>query len=310
MADVSVIVPNYNHAKYLQQRIESVLNQTFQDFELIILDDCSTDDSRDVIELFRFHPKVSQIIYNETNSGSTFKQWNKGFKLVKGRYVWIAESDDYCAVDFLEKLVKQFQENNSLGIAYGQSYRVNERSEIIGDWLNHTDDLEQNKWATNRLISGADGIKNYLGINNVIPNASGALFSTKSLQETGGADESFILNGDWFLYLKILAHGYTIAYVPEKLNYFREHSVKVTRRAVLKGYNILEVFKILKYITSLNKLEPGEITTLKKFYYQHYLPQLFRKSVPMSIKRRTLLLAFSIAPVKTLKCLRHNLRKV
>jgi glycosyltransferase involved in cell wall biosynthesis len=307
---VSIILPNYNHSAYLKQRIDSILNQTYQDFELIILDDCSTDNSRDVIERYRYHPKVGQLVYNETNSGSTFKQWNKGIGLTKGRYIWIAESDDYCAADFLEKMVKQFQANDHLGIAYAQSYRVNESSEIIGDWLSHTDDLEEDNRTNKRLINGADGIKNYLGIKNVIPNASGALFSRKSLEEVGGADESFILNGDWFLYLKILAQGYTIAYVPEKLNYFREHSVKVTRGAVLKGYNILEVFKILKYITGLDNLGQDEIATLKNFYYRHYLPQLFRKSVPESIKRKTLLLAFGISPIKTLKCLRRNIRRV
>lgn len=78
MPTVSVIVPNYCHAPYLEQRIESILQQTFQDFELILLDDCSTDGSREILERYRNHPKVSGIFYNERNSGSPFKQWKKG----------------------------------------------------------------------------------------------------------------------------------------------------------------------------------------------------------------------------------------
>ena len=74
MPTVSVIVPNYCHAPYLEQRIESILQQTFQDFELILLDDCSTDGSREILERYRNHPKVSGIFYNERNSGSPFKQ--------------------------------------------------------------------------------------------------------------------------------------------------------------------------------------------------------------------------------------------
>ena len=106
MQTVSILIPNYNHALFLQQRIESVLNQTYQDFELIILDDCSTDHSKTIIESYRNHPKVSQIIYNQQNSGSVFKQWRKGIELAIGEYIWIAESDDYAAVDFLQETVE------------------------------------------------------------------------------------------------------------------------------------------------------------------------------------------------------------
>ncbi len=94
MPTVSVIVPNYNHARYLRQRIESVLRQTYQDFEVILLDDCSTDDSRSILSSYAGDPRV-RMEFNEVNSGSTFKQWNKGVRLARGEYVWIAESDDY-----------------------------------------------------------------------------------------------------------------------------------------------------------------------------------------------------------------------
>ena len=76
----SVIIPNYNHSAYLDERIQSILNQSFQDFEIIILDDCSTDNSIEIIEKYRNEPKVSHIILNSQNSGSTFIQWNKGFE--------------------------------------------------------------------------------------------------------------------------------------------------------------------------------------------------------------------------------------
>jgi glycosyltransferase involved in cell wall biosynthesis len=90
-AKVSVVVPNYNHARFLRKRVDSILGQTFQDFELILLDDCSTDDSRSVLSKYADDPRV-RIEFNEVNSGSTFKQWNKGVWLAHGEYVWIAES--------------------------------------------------------------------------------------------------------------------------------------------------------------------------------------------------------------------------
>lgn len=100
---VSIIIPNYNHALFLKQRIESVLNQTFQDFEVIILDDCSTDYSRDIIELYRGHPKVKEIVYNTQNSASPFIQWGKGIDLAEGDYIWIAESDNIVDTKFLQR---------------------------------------------------------------------------------------------------------------------------------------------------------------------------------------------------------------
>ena len=102
---VSVIVPNYNHAPYLRQRLDSIFNQTYKNFEVIILDDCSTDNSKEIIEEYRNRPQFSHVVYNEINSGSPFKQWAKGFELAQGEYIWIAESDDWAELNFLEELI-------------------------------------------------------------------------------------------------------------------------------------------------------------------------------------------------------------
>ena len=118
MCKVSVIVPNYNHAPYLRQRLDSIFNQTYQDFEVIILDDYSTDNSREIIEEYRSRPQLSHIVYNETTSGSPFKQWAKGFDLAKGEYIWIAESDDWAEVNFLDELVSALDQDNSLALAF------------------------------------------------------------------------------------------------------------------------------------------------------------------------------------------------
>src|SRR5690348_1753899 len=105
MPKVSVIIPNYNHAQYLNQRIDSVLKQTYSDFEVIILDDYSIDNSRDIIEQYRTNKKVSAIIYNEINSGNPFQQWDKGIQLAQGEYIWFAESDDWCELNLLETVM-------------------------------------------------------------------------------------------------------------------------------------------------------------------------------------------------------------
>src|SRR5215469_17881071 len=101
---VSVVVPNYNHAQFLPKRIDSILGQSFQDFEVILLDDCSTDDSRSILSQYSAPPRV-RLEFNQTNSGSPFKQWNKGVRLANGKYIWIAESDDYADERLLERLL-------------------------------------------------------------------------------------------------------------------------------------------------------------------------------------------------------------
>ncbi|WP_179319489.1 glycosyltransferase family 2 protein [Winogradskyella helgolandensis] len=99
---VSVILPNYNHEAFLQERLDSIFNQTYQNYEVIILDDCSTDNSLKILDRYKYHTKVSHFIVNTTNSGSPFKQWKKGLDLAQGDYIWIAESDDFCDFNFLE----------------------------------------------------------------------------------------------------------------------------------------------------------------------------------------------------------------
>src|SRR3984957_7238976 len=102
MPKVSVVIPSYNHARFLRRRVDSVLQQTYQDFELILLDDCSCDNSREILSAYTGDPRA-RMEFNAVNSGSTFKQWNKGVRLARGEYVWIAESDDYSDTRFLER---------------------------------------------------------------------------------------------------------------------------------------------------------------------------------------------------------------
>src|SRR5690606_7012874 len=134
MPKVSIIIPNYNHKPFLQQRLDTVFNQTFQNFEVILLDDASADGSQDLLKSYKNHPKVAHIILNETNSGSPFKQWQKGIELAQGEYIWIAESDDYCELDFLEELLK----NCSANLVYAQSQDVDADGRVFANRLNYT----------------------------------------------------------------------------------------------------------------------------------------------------------------------------
>ena len=229
---VSVIIPSYNHEKFLKERIDSVLNQTFQDFELIILDDLSPDNSQEIIESYRAHPKVSQIIYNEKNSGSTFFQWNKAvLSLAKGEFIWIAESDDVADPKFLEALVPMLQQHSEVVLAYSQSAKMDSEGKITGSWSEWTQDLvEGNYFNDSFQMNGQEYIEKFLIHKNTIPNASAVLFRRKTYAEIGGAVVDMKTNGDWDLWLKFLLLG-DVYFHNQMLNKFRYHSTSVIARA-------------------------------------------------------------------------------
>ena len=238
---VSVIVPNYNHAKFLDQRIQSILNQTYQEFELIILDDCSPDEgaSRKVIEQYRDNPHVSHIVYNEVNSGSTFQQWNKGITLAKGELIWIAESDDFCDTNLLEELVSEFQQDDNLSLAYSLSKKVDANGKIIPYWCYSP--------SHNTHLSGVDYIRRYMTIHNHCKNASACVFRKRSYYEIDKTFATYKAGGDKLFWIEIAEHG-NVAIVNKRLNYFRQHLQKVTIKSVKNGVNTYEAKQTFNYI--------------------------------------------------------------
>lgn len=125
MPKVSIIVPNYNYALFLGQRLGSIETQTYRDFEVILLDDASTDESVEVLEQFARRHQWP-LIRNERNSGNVFKQWNRGIWLAKGKNVWMAEADDYADKRFLEVMVGRLEQHWQCGLAYCNSCRVDD----------------------------------------------------------------------------------------------------------------------------------------------------------------------------------------
>ena len=241
---ISVIVPNYNHAAYLKQRIESVLEQTYQQIEVIILDDYSTDNSKYIIEQYRHHPKVVHIVYNESNSGITFKQWQKGIELARGRYLWIAESDDISDKDFLSQSVSRFTPSDNIGLVYCQSISVDENGNLGRSWLNFTEHFDNLLWNSDFIMPGYDFVENYMFLQNSIPNASAVVFRKDYISKAGGVNSKFKINGDWDIYTRILSFS-DIAYISLPLNYFRQHDNKGSTSNIRNGNNIKEYLNLL-----------------------------------------------------------------
>ena len=216
---VTIVVPNYNHVRYLPERLESITAQGIKDVEILLLDDASKDNSVALLEAFaRVEPKA-RVVVNTANSGSTFKQWRKALSLAKGKYIWIAESDDSAEPGLLSALVERLENDPGLALAYAQSRMIDENGRDLGlpfDWVK---DLVPERWRSDYLSSGVEEIRRCLAVKNTIPNASAVVFRNfKGIEAL--VDDSVRLCADWLFWVRLCARG-SVAFCATPLNRWR-----------------------------------------------------------------------------------------
>jgi glycosyltransferase involved in cell wall biosynthesis len=239
MPRVSVVVPNYNYARYLEQRLASIAGQTWPVAEILILDDASSDDSLSVLQSLRgtLDPEP-RIVVNARNSGSVFRQWRKGVELATGDYVWIAEADDLARPAFLETLLEGIHGRSDVVMAYSESEAIDlDGRAVMPDYRAYTGELSSGKWSKAYTVSGLDEVAQALAVKNTIPNVSAALFRREALLAVLREHEDEIcgyrIAGDWVAYLHLLVRG-GIHYQPASLNRHRRHQNSVTSASDLK----------------------------------------------------------------------------
>jgi glycosyltransferase involved in cell wall biosynthesis len=225
---VSVIVPNFNCGRYLDQRLSSIERQSFQDCEIILLDDKSTDGSERILEQFAAKHPETQFALAEHNSGSPFLAWERGIARASGDLLWIAEADDWCEPSFLERAIAGFA-TSGVRLVHGRSIPVNQVGEVAGDYEQlYLDRIAPGHWRESFTAPAAREVSLTLGRANSIPNASGVLVLRESALRAIRVARAFRLAGDWAFYLVAICGG-RIAYVHEAVNYHRRHDGTVTR---------------------------------------------------------------------------------
>lgn len=253
MPRVSIILPNYNHEPFLRERIDTILGQTFQDFELILLDDCSTDGSRSIIEQYRANPKVTHIVFNDKNSGSAFKQWDKGLSFASGELAWIAESDDAAELTLLETLVSEFDNNPQLVLAFCQTRLIDEdgnQGEIhpIHEHLQESFNM-----------SGHDFIRRWLSSTNYVVNASNALFKLSAYRSISSSFarkyQEFKGVGDWLFWLGIASFG-DVSFVHKPFGRYRQHGNNTTSVLLASGQGSMEQADLLSLMECKKLISP------------------------------------------------------
>ena len=230
---VSVIVPNFNHAPFLRQRLETIYAQTYKKFEVILLDDASTDSSRDILKEFHAkHADNTRLVFNEKNSGSVFKQWQKGIEAARGDLIWIAESDDFSAENFLSELVPAFADD-AIELAFCRTDFIQDAQKIFTT-EQYLADLPAFDWKKIFAMTAADFVAQGFGIKNIIPNVSGVLLRRpKTIRvEVLSLWQDMKLCGDWAFYLDVIKGG-CVYYSPNVTNFYRVHK-KSTSLAIQK----------------------------------------------------------------------------
>jgi O-antigen biosynthesis protein len=252
---VSVVVPTYNYGHFIEKRLTSIYTQGYPIYEIIVLDDASTDDSIDCIERTTINKPFDVCLHiNERNSGSVFRQWEKGVRLASGDLVWIAEADDIADPSFLSILVPAFQRENTV-MAFCQSRQIDSNGHLLAnDYLAYTGDISD-RWKNDYFADGLREIRESLAIKNVIPNVSGVVFDRsallKGMDAVGSKLFEYRVAGDWLVYLHVLTQG-QLFYSAKSLNDHRRHQNSVTSASDLEKH-LEEVASVQSVAQSLSQ---------------------------------------------------------
>ncbi len=251
---VTVLVPSFNHGFYLKQRIESILTQTYRCFDLIVIDDASSDDSPEIIKGLLSNYDFKYIA-NRSNSGTPFAAWEQLLQFATGDYIWICESDDYADPHFLERAVAAITSASCAVMAYCDSWIVDEH----GCRIDHTDTYfheiwRESRWDQSFIQDGAAELHHFQIRGQTVPNMSSMLIDATAFRK---AFTPFLkrlkLTGDW-LFVGLLMQCGQVVYFKEPLNYFRRH--ESTARARVQSARSQAEFILTKHILFLKTKRP------------------------------------------------------
>jgi glycosyltransferase involved in cell wall biosynthesis len=268
---VSVIVPAYNSAAYTVETVESVLGQTYRDFELIVVDDGSTDNTREAME--RFGDQI-QYVYKE--NGGACSTRNMGIGMARGEYVACLDCDDLWLPEKLQRSVEALDAHSDWGLVFNHCYLIDAAGEIVG--LTNYKFKLQNPYR--ELLHD-----NFIGSPTILMRRS-------CLDQVGLYDENIFIPADWDLWIRIAAE-YSIGYLDEPLSKYRMAS-RYTLRHIEQSIeeNLYVLDKHFARDSSLSAREKEVI--LSRFYVEH--GKLYREAAELAKARSKLKAAIRLNP--------------
>jgi alpha-1,3-rhamnosyltransferase len=253
---VSIIVPSYNHEKFVMKTIESIVNQTYKNFELFVIDDGSRDNSQSI--LLELSKKYNFYFEPQSNMGIV-KTINKLSSLVKGKYITNCASDDAWTLDKLEIQVAFMEKNPEIGACFGNSLLINEHDEILPYYFQ--------RFHNYKLYEFRD----ILGFDHPLRGLT-AMYRKSVFDDVGYYNEEFLAE-DIYLWLKIANAGYKLVILKNLMGYYRRHGANYSKNNKLL---FKERIKLLNQYKGKEGYSKGLYRTYRH-YYLHCLLNIIPK---------------------------------
>ena len=259
MATVSVLLASYNQVEYLTQAIESVLQQTFEDWELVIVDNGSTDGSQDLLKKYSGHPKIRTLLFSE-NLPPT-QRWNHAISIMQGDFVSILCADDYYLPEKLALQVEQFATQPAdCGVIYSPGYRLNDDTKA--QWLDPT--ITASGWILPDLLNG---------LGRVFIHPVSQLIRRECFKRYPYYEDMFMEGESIFFRF---AMSYRFHYHPTPTVVMREHARNMGRS--LKR-NLPNILTCLERLSGFPELNPSDARLLERVK-----TRFFRNSAWMTLR--------------------------
>jgi len=204
---VTIYITNHNYGMYLKQSVESVLAQTYQNFELFIIDDGSTDGSREIIETYQGHPNISIIF--QKNKGLLFSN-NIAMRSAQGKYLMRLDADDFLAPEAIEKMCELLEQDERLGLIFPDYFYTDAQGNVVAREQRHN-------------------FRTDVSLYDIPAHGACTMIRLSALRAIGGYNELFTCQDGYQLWIQFIKR-YHVNNINEPLFYYRRHETNLTNK--------------------------------------------------------------------------------
>ncbi|HVX92971.1 MAG TPA: glycosyltransferase, partial [Candidatus Dojkabacteria bacterium] len=251
---VSITIPTYNRSQYISQAIESAINQSYKDIEIIVIDNCSTDNTEELVN--HFQDKGVKYIKNHTNIGM-MGNWNRCIEVSTGELLMILGDDDILYPNFIEESVSIFEKHPNIGFTFTHINKVDKDGKPLTKW--------GYKFTPAGLIKGRDYLLDTAKYSSCLTNSSSVLINKEVFKKIGIFEAPLSQNTfDFNMWIKI-ANSYDVYFIDKVLSDYRIHEEQVSeihwrdkKRHTGKLGTYIELFQLASYLLKKKEIRRDE----------------------------------------------------